>query len=172
MENGKVELNWERYKAELRAQNVKGMEGLIKYLESMDFEVLPGSKSGNYHGSYPGGLIVHILTMLDFYRKSGKRFKEGNMEMCILLHDVGKVSNYRKHGERAVEIISEYIELNETETEAIFYHMGMYGARRRLHQEEEYPLVPAYRALENKFVLFLHLIDNYCANFVEVVNDE
>lgn len=64
--------------------------------------VSPSSTKLEYHGCYAGGLIDHSLSVLSIANKLQKTYKEldlnieGNLCLCALLHDVGKLGTIHK----------------------------------------------------------------------------
>ena len=96
----------------LRSTKREGIEDLIKYLESTDFEVAPASTK--YHGAFEGGLCAHSLMVfeilvkmlndyiefknLEFPNELGESHDEmmNSAIIVALLHDISKVNTYEK----------------------------------------------------------------------------
>ena len=95
----------------LRSTKREGIEDLIKYLESTDFEVAPASTK--YHGNFEGGLCAHSLIVfeilskmlndyielknLEFPNELGEYDEMMNSAIIVaLLHDISKVNTYEK----------------------------------------------------------------------------
>lgn len=96
----------------LRSTKREGIEDLIKYLESTDFEVAPASTK--YHGAFEGGLCAHSLMVFEILTKMLNDYIEfKNLEfpnelgeshdemmnsaiIVALLHDISKVNHYEK----------------------------------------------------------------------------
>lgn len=95
----------------LRSTKREGIEDLIKYLESTDFEVAPASTK--YHGNFEGGLCAHSLIVfeilakmlndyielknLEFPNELGEYDEMMNSAIIVaLLHDISKVNMYEK----------------------------------------------------------------------------
>jgi len=165
-----IQENWNNFKYELGRKGSSSMFKLIKHLEEQHFDRMPASSSGKYHGGYPGGLVVHCLTMLKLHRQLKTRLGAGygDIELCILLHDVGKLKGYKKHCENSIEIVSQFIMLGFDQENAIRYHMGMYGAKKRSADDiADYSLTEGYTALEHKFTKYLYLLDDLSSNYFE-----
>ena len=101
--------NVDRYYELLRSTNREGVEDLIKYLKSSDFESAPASTK--YHGSYEGGLVDHSLIVYDILTSLVNSYiilKDGDfsdmaesteelfnsVKIVALLHDISKVNFY------------------------------------------------------------------------------
>lgn len=99
----------ERYYDLLRSTKREGVEDLIKYLKSSDFERAPASTK--YHGAYEGGLVDHSLMVYDILSSLVNIysvFKNGDIsdiaesvdemlesvKIVALLHDISKVNFY------------------------------------------------------------------------------
>ena len=93
----------EMYLDLLRQTKREGIEDLIAYLENSDFFEAPASTI--YHGSFPGGLVLHSLNVynaLQFHYgnlKASNEFSfpdipEDSMIIVALCHDLCKVNTY------------------------------------------------------------------------------
>lgn len=107
-----IENNAADYYNLLRSTKRDGVEDLIKYLESTDFEIAPASTK--YHGSYEGGLCAHSLTVFHILKKLIEDYIElkelsfpneladsyddliNSAIIVSLLHDISKVNLYEK----------------------------------------------------------------------------
>lgn len=97
----------------LRSTERDGIEDLIKYLQTTDFEVAPASTK--YHGAYEGGLCDHslkvyeLLTVMvnDYISLKNIEFPSNELGdsqeeltksiiIVSLLHDISKVNMYEK----------------------------------------------------------------------------
>lgn len=101
--------NVERYYDLLRSTGRDGIEDLISFLKSSDFEKAPASTK--YHGAYEGGLVDHSLMVYDILSSLVNIysvFKNGDIsdiaesvdemlesvKIVALLHDISKVNFY------------------------------------------------------------------------------
>lgn len=89
--------NKERFLELCSKVNRKGMDELLKWLESSDFYYCPAST--RFHGSYPGGLLEHSLNVYDELVRLLAAYPEvkASEESTIivsLFHDLCKVNMY------------------------------------------------------------------------------
>lgn len=87
-------------------QNVKreGAERILDYLESTDFYYAPAST--RFHGSHPGGLLLHSLNVYyclkDYLSRSRAKeqyhmdYSDETIAIVALLHDLCKVNVYKE----------------------------------------------------------------------------
>lgn len=132
----------------------KGIDRVIKYLESSDFFEAPAST--RYHGNYKGGLAEHSLNVYEIFRRKNKEYDFGlsddTVKITALLHDLCKANfytvssrNMKKdgkwiqvpyyavddqspfgHGEKSVILLQQFIKLSKEEILIIRWHMGGY----------------------------------------------
>ncbi|WP_338433438.1 HD domain-containing protein [Clostridium tyrobutyricum] len=132
----------------------KGIERVIKYLESSDFFEAPAST--RYHGNYKGGLAEHSLNVYEIFKKKNAEYDFGlsddTVKITALLHDICKTNfytvssrNMKKdgkwikvpyytvddqvpfgHGEKSVILLQQFIRLSKEEVIIIRWHMGGY----------------------------------------------
>jgi len=132
----------------------EGLSSLIKYLADEGFYESPASTK--FHGSYPGGLARHSLSVYEILRCYCLNFSPGairspgqkplplgpeNIIIAGLLHEVCKIGAYigdeapykwnkgqpKGHATLSIARIKEHIELTDIEELIIRYHMGVYG---------------------------------------------
>lgn len=141
----------------LFATKRKGIDNLIKWIETTDFFTAPASTK--YHLSKEGGLLEHSLNVYDELLKEvvveGLDINNSSLVIVSLLHDLCKANYYSVsernvkkdnkwikepyytvndqfpigHGEKSVIIIQKYIELTNEEIAAIRWHMGGYESK-------------------------------------------
>ena len=141
----------------LLATKRKGIDNLIKWIETTDFFTAPASTK--YHLSKEGGLLEHSLNVYDELLKEvvveGLNINNSSLVIVSLLHDLCKANYYSVsernvkkdnkwvkepyytvndlfpmgHGEKSVIIIQKYIELTNEEIAAIRWHMGGYESK-------------------------------------------
>lgn len=143
----------EHYIELLKSTKRKGINKLIKWLETTDFFTAPASTK--YHLSREKGLLEHSMHVLDNLIVEDS---EHEFETCIivaLLHDICKANYYSVkernvkkedkwvkepyyvvddqfpigHGEKSVILIQKFIDLTEEEIAAIRWHMGAYESK-------------------------------------------
>ena len=132
----------------------KGIDKVIKYLESSDFFEAPAST--RYHGNYKGGLAEHSLNVYEIFKKKNEIYDFGlsddTVKITALLHDICKTNfytvssrNMKKdgkwikvpyyavddqvpfgHGEKSVILLQQFIRLSKEEVIIIRWHMGGY----------------------------------------------
>ncbi|MBV4445331.1 HD domain-containing protein [Clostridium tyrobutyricum] len=132
----------------------KGIDKVIKYLESSDFFEAPAST--RYHGNYKGGLAEHSLNVYEIFKKKNEIYDFGlsddTVKITALLHDTCKTNfytvssrNMKKdgkwikvpyyavddqvpfgHGEKSVILLQQFIRLSKEEVIIIRWHMGGY----------------------------------------------
>ena len=140
----------------------EGAEKLKEFLISSDFFSAPASTK--FHSAFEGGLCEHSVNTYDRllynvqkeYGENWQKFySHESVAICALLHDLCKISYYKKdfrnvkengqwvkkevyvkdeelpygHGEKSVYIISSFIHLSREEAVAINWHMGGFDTR-------------------------------------------
>lgn len=144
-----MKLNKQRFIDLLKSTNRKGIDDVIKWLESTTFFEDPAS--AKYHGNYPGGLCVHSLNVYHNYISLISDTNDTAIIAC-LLHDVCKIGTYKKvyssnpsdfsftyanqstlpfgHGDKSVLMLLQHgLELTEEEILMIRWHMGAYESK-------------------------------------------
>ena len=132
----------------------KGIDKVIKFLESSDFFEAPAST--RYHGNYKGGLAEHSLNVYEIFKMKNEVYDFGlsgdTVKITALLHDICKANfytvstrNVKKngswvkvpyyavddqapfgHGEKSVILLQQFIKLSREEVIIIRWHMGGY----------------------------------------------
>jgi len=74
-------------------------------IENNDFFIWPAATK--IHHAYPGGLAVHSLSVAKLGIETWKNYKGENMDIELivtasLLHDIGKLEEYKENGERTI----------------------------------------------------------------------
>ena len=140
----------------------EGADKLLAFLESSDFFTAPAST--RFHCAFEGGLVSHSVNVYkrllfnienEFGSEWEKHYSHETIAICSLLHDLCKVSYYKKdyrnvkengqwvkkevyvkeedlpygHGEKSVYILQSFIKLTREEAVAINFHMGGFDAR-------------------------------------------
>lgn len=140
----------------------EGADKLLAFLESSDFFTAPAST--RYHCAFEGGLVSHSVNVYkrllfnienEFGSEWEKYYSHETIAICSLLHDLCKVSYYKKdyrnvkengqwvkkevyvkeedlpygHGEKSVYILQSFLKLTREEAVAINFHMGGFDAR-------------------------------------------
>ena len=140
----------------------EGSEKLLAFLESSDFFTAPAST--RYHCAFEGGLVSHSVNVYkrllfnienEFGANWEDHYSHETVALCSLLHDLCKVSYYKKdyrnvkengqwvkkevyvkeedlpygHGEKSVYILQSFIKLTREEAVAINFHMGGFDSR-------------------------------------------
>ena len=140
----------------------EGSEKLLAFLESSDFFTAPAST--RFHCAFEGGLVSHSVNVYkrllfnienEFGSNWEEHYSHESIAICSLLHDLCKVSYYKKdyrnvkengqwvkkecyvkeedlpygHGEKSVYILQSFIKLSREEAVAINFHMGGFDAR-------------------------------------------
>lgn len=108
----------------LRSTNRKGIESVIKLLESSNYFTV-GCHS---HHHYTGGMADHALQTLALAKRRGWKVPEDSLIITTLLHDLCDISSFREikgHGWRSAELLRKQCGLVMTKDEwnAIRYHM-------------------------------------------------
>lgn len=161
----------------LNSTERKGMDRVLKYLESSDFFEAPASTK--YHGNYDGGLAEHSLNVHTLFSEKNKRFDLGLSEETViissLLHDFCKINFYNKqtcwrkndsnrwesyqgykvqddfpigHGEKSVIMLQNFIRLTREEIFLIRWHMGASEPKEmQMNLNNTYSIFPAAVAL-------------------------
>ena len=139
-----------------------GSDKLLAFLESSDFFNAPAST--RYHCAFEGGLVSHSVNVYkrllfnienEFGSEWEKYYSHETVAICSLLHDLCKVSYYKKdyrnvkedgqwikkeiyvkeedlpygHGEKSVYILQSFLRLTREEAVAINFHMGGFDSR-------------------------------------------
>lgn len=140
----------------------EGADKLLAFLETSDFFTAPAST--RYHCAFEGGLVSHSVNVYkrllfnienEFGSEWEKYYSHETIAICSLLHDLCKVSYYKKdyrnvkengqwvkkevyvkeedlpygHGEKSVYILQSFLKLTREEAVAINFHMGGFDAR-------------------------------------------
>lgn len=140
----------------------EGADKLLAFLESSDFFTAPAST--RFHCAFEGGLVSHSVNVYkrllfnienEFGSEWEKHYSHETIAICSLLHDLCKVSYYKKdyrnvkengqwvkkevyvkeedlpygHGEKSVYILQSFLKLTREEAVAINFHMGGFDAR-------------------------------------------
>lgn len=160
-----------------KAEGRKGIDNLIRWLETTDFFHAPASTK--YHEAYYGGLVEHSLAVyfeLSRINAANKekglpRYKDSTIAVSALLHDVAKACFYVEathkegftvddkfpfgHGEKSIYLVEKHISLAPDEAIAIRWHMGAFDDATKGGCSRTYT-----QALEN-FMLcsMLHIAD-------------
>jgi len=152
--------------------NRDGMSELIEYLEGSDYFTAPASTK--YHGNYKGGLSEHhlnvTLMLLEEMSLWEKPLSTESSIICGALHDLCKIGYYNKtdkgyetvkgvkgHATISIDRINNFIELTQTESEVILYHMGMFGAYSFTKEYEAYSMYKAMKT--NQYIQIFAAID-------------
>jgi len=126
----------------LQSVNREGLENLIEYLCDSDYFTAPASCF--YHDSFPGGLCLHSLNLLQSFDEANSKMNKPlpfeSVVICALLHDLCKIGAYKQtakgyesvkglkgHATLSISRIHEHIKLTQQEDDIIRYHMGLYG---------------------------------------------
>lgn len=115
------------------------------WLRANGFFTAPASTK--YHGSYPGGLFDHSLsvteTLVDLTEKNGIVWEMNRSPYIVgMFHDLCKMDQYKQHpeqpifiyrtniapghGDKSVALLAKYYDLTEEERLCIRYHMGAF----------------------------------------------
>lgn len=170
----------------------EGIDDLLTYLQEEGFYTAPCS--GSYHLAKPEGLLEHSINVLHvaeklsvalYGAKNLTREIKTSIQICALLHDIGKIGQFGKanyvpnilksgeqstakpyetnkellyvdHEIRSIAIASMFIDLTEDEQFAILYHNGMYGNLRYALKDKETPLY-----------LIMHTADMWASRILE-----
>ena len=166
-----------------------GMQDLVNNLEELEYFSSPSST--RFHCSFPGGLMVHSLSMFSAFDKACNRYgldvPQESRIIVGLLHDLCKAGSYVEkftvggmtynynrsrygvgHAKFSLERIEQYIELTNQEGVLIRFHMGMYGTSEFNVKRAEYSMAElsnAFNAMpETKLFYFC---DDMSAQFME-----
>ncbi len=177
-----------RFIALLESTKRKGIDRLIKWLETTDFFTAPAST--RFHGAYEGGLLEHSLNVYDaFVQLFGESEDSESIIICTLLHDLCKAGFYKiemrnrkneqgkweqvpfyaiddklpmGHGEKSVFMIERFVRLALNEAIAIRWHMGGFDEAVR---GGSYAMTNAYDAYP--LAVKLHMADLYASYLME-----
>nr|DAP09012.1 MAG TPA: Putative helicase [Caudoviricetes sp.] len=135
---------------------------------------LTAPASTKYHGNHEGGLFEHSCKVAFYLRKftatMGLQWENKNSPLLVgMFHDICKIDQYKidpetgmythntdtlltGHGDKSVQILSQYMRLTEEEVMCIRYHMGAFTDK----EEWRY-----YTRAVNKYpnVLWTHTAD-------------
>lgn len=135
----------------------------VNWLEEKGFFTAPASHA--YHGSYPGGLFDHsmgvMLSLLELTEANGLNWQHQRSPYIVgMFHDLCKIDIYvmdmdgtydfdpnadSRHGEKSVDLLSQFYELTEEEKRCVRWHMGAFDQRENWNQYsgsvKEYPNV-------------------------------
>lgn len=166
----------EQYIELIKETKRKGINKLIKWLETTDFFTAPAST--RYHLARETGLLEHSLNVYQNLLVEDEGHDLDSLIIVALLHDICKANYYSVsernvkrenewvkelyycvddqfpigHGEKSVILIQKFIDLKEEEIAAIRWHMGAYEPKDNytyLNKAfEKYPLA-----------LYLHIAD-------------
>lgn len=167
----------EQYIKLLKETKRKGINKLIKWLETTDFFTAPAST--RYHLARETGLLEHSLNVYqNLLIEADLCYSSDSLIIVALLHDICKANYYSVsernvkrenewvkepyytiddqfpigHGEKSVILIQKFIDLTKEEIAAIRWHMGAYESKDNyiyLNKAfEKYPLA-----------LYLHIAD-------------
>lgn len=184
-----IKKNKEDIIKELYKTRREGMEHLILEMEEGHFFTAPCSGKKKYHLAVKGGLAEHSLNVLRIARKLNKALgspvDDESIIISALLHDLGKMGDYRKpyyvdnilksgsrsdaepychnedlsylpHEIKSVSIANRFILLTESEEFAIIYHNGLYGR-----------LANDIKGKETELYMILHTADMWSSRFEE-----
>lgn len=108
---------------------------------------LTAPASTKYHGAYKGGLFDHSYRVTNFLKIFASTMGTWDMERSPVIvgmfHDICKIDQYefdpetgfyeyrtdtllKGHGDKSVQILSQYTTLTEEEIMCIRYHMGAF----------------------------------------------
>ncbi|HII14771.1 MAG TPA: metal-dependent phosphohydrolase [Nanoarchaeota archaeon] len=140
----------------------KGMDKMLKYMESSDFYRAPASTK--FHGNYEGGLAAHSYLVYhefdELLARHGSGLASESRIIAGICHDFCKIGIYRKneikkgrgkgqsgarpyyfddefpigHGEKSLWIAGRYIEPTEKEALLIRWHMGGYDKNYEINE--------------------------------------
>lgn len=118
---------------------------LANWLRTNGFFTAPASTK--YHGSYPGGLFDHSLSVMEILveltEKNGLSWQMRRSPYIVgMFHDLCKIDQYEQlpeypvfvyrtniapgHGDKSVALLAKYYDLTEEERLCIRYHMGAF----------------------------------------------
>lgn len=136
----------------------KGIEKLVKYMETSDFFTAPAST--RFHGNYEGGLASHSYLVYrefdELLSRHGSDLLSESRIISGICHDFCKIGIYKKneekkgkapvkpynfedefpigHGEKSLWVIGRYIEPAEKEALLIRWHMGGYDKNYEMNE--------------------------------------
>ena len=132
-----------QYIADKKLNHIISAEFMV-WLISSGYFTAPASTK--YHGNYAGGLFDHslcvtreLVTFTDHEDLCWERWE--SPYIIGLFHDICKVDQYianedgtfsynaeadRRHAEKSIELLEQFIELTDEERLCIRYHMGAY----------------------------------------------
>lgn len=118
----------------------------INYLIENGFFTAPASTK--FHGAYEGGLFDHSYSVMEelldlTYELSLEWEKLRSPYIVGMFHDICKIDNYIKqgdrfvynsaapkgHGDKSVEILKQFFDLTEEEELCIRWHMGAFDEK-------------------------------------------
>lgn len=159
----------------------KGIENLLKWLDTTDFFNAPAST--RFHGSEPGGLCAHSLAVFKYLKNFQESESDESIALVSLFHDICKVNYYKEsfrnvkndagqwikipcyevdersvplgHGEKSLYLLMKFIDVNDEEALAIRWHMGFSAV------EQTFEKSSMCKAMElSKLVLKLQTADS------------
>ena len=99
MSSSSIQANKKKIESLLLASGRKGMDKLLKYMDSNGFYTQPASV--REHSAYPGGLAAHSLKVRDTAQKLnaalGTNIDTKSIDVATLLHDITKLDNYMEY---------------------------------------------------------------------------
>ena len=151
LNNEAIERNKQEIISLLKSTNRRGVDRVLKYLESVGFYTAPSSI--DRHHNWRGGLAQHSLETCRLALADCGRATRESVIIAALLHDICKASKLyyaadggirrrstriKGHGYRSVALLErEGLELTRDEWLAIRWHMGTRKAApdvaRRVH---------------------------------------
>jgi len=167
----------------LKAKVILRKEPFNSFISFLEKETswLKSPASSKYHLCEEGGLLKHsvgvALSLLKFRSFLAPEISEESCVITGLFHDVGKIGmpakprylkndnqEYRINPQvvemglavRSLYLISKYIPLSDSETQAITYHDGQYIAENKCVSHKEEPLT-----------LLVHYADYWTAHIYE-----
>jgi len=154
----------------------------IKKLEK-ETSWLISPASTKFHLDCPGGLLIHSVgvtsTLIEIKNTLMNSISKESCVIVGLFHDLGKIGTFNKKlyiedkqtykynnevvcmglAIRSLYLVSQYINLNDDEAQAIAYHDGQYISENRVIAHKERPLT-----------LLLHYADYWTAHMYEDKN--
>jgi hypothetical protein len=174
--------NTEFIVSKLQETERPGIEAFIESLKREGYFEAPASK--NYHLNVEGGLAQHSINVYRAFQKlykiareeGGLKFEipENSIILVSLLHDVCKVSHYKKaekgydynendltlgHGEKSIYVIASFIRLTDVEAMMIRWHMGTYDSGDYMRYQKHIEKYPE--------VLLFHFADNFATHYID-----
>ena len=176
-----VSTEYERLKS-LVVKRKTEFDIFIKKLEK-ETSWLISPASTKFHLDCPGGLLIHSVgvtsTLIEIKNTLMNSISKESCVIVGLFHDLGKIGTFNKKlyiedkqtykynnevvcmglAIRSLYLVSQYINLNDDEAQAIAYHDGQYISENRVIAHKERPLT-----------LLLHYADYWTAHMYEDKN--